>query len=128
MRLARVTRSLVHTAHFLLRRLRVGGVFLVFPALLGRFGEPSAILFAEITCPQAMRAVVMAPNAPLTIVPTPGPLAPPNTLTRVRAKSRPFFSLSLREMWESRARTLSEADRVPAPAPLATRTGDRPSS
>ena len=98
-----VTRPVVHTMQLVLCQLRVGGVLLVFPGLLPRFGEPSAILFAEITCPQPARTIVAAPNPQVKVLPPPTHSARLAAPVRVRVKPRSFFSLRLREMWEGYA-------------------------
>lgn len=132
MRSTATSRSVHRATQVVLRRLRVGGVLLLFPGMMPRFGEPSAILFADITCPQSNRMVAAAPKTPAPVAtPTARGTAPATTTTvqtPTRAKARSFFSLSFREMWEGRAQTLPEEDRVPAPAPVATRTGDHPRS
>lgn len=112
-------------------RMRLSGALLVFPALLPRFGEPSAILIAEITCPQTQHTVAAAPAKPVS---------PPNGLRSsidhnlhqareaVKPVVRPSLAVRFREMWQSQVRMSPVVDRARTPAPIATRSGDLPRS
>lgn len=133
MRSSATIRSVFQTVTQVVQRhVRIGGMLLVFPSLLPRFGEPSAILIAEITCPQAGRTMVAVPKTPAKVIPASVRSAQPAGTTTIRtparAKPRSFFSLSLREMWEGRVQKLPEVDQVHVPTPVATRTKDRPRS
>lgn len=113
------------------RRLRVGGALLVFPALLPRFGEPSAILIAEITCPQATHTVAAGGAksvTPPSVLHSSIAVNAHRTREAVAPVMRPSLAVRLREMWESRGRTLPAVDRARTPAPVATRTRDLPRS
>src|SRR5688572_23841245 len=108
-----------------LRNLRLGGALIVIPAILPRFGEPSAILVADITCPQSSRTVVATtprgqPSATASV-------HSPSQWTDARAErtspraARPSLSVRLRALWENRGRTLPALDRVQTATPPATR-------
>lgn len=106
-----------------LRKLTCGSALVVVPVLLPRFGEPSAILVADITCPQTARVVATAPHSSVT-----------NSVHTVASRServspraaRPSLSVRLRALWEGRGRTLPAVDRVESAARPASRSSDRP--
>lgn len=115
-----------------LRKLRVGGALMVFPALLPRFGEPSAILVADITCSQPMRTVaattVRGPSSTTVSAHSPAHLPVTGVERTAVRTARPSLSVRLRALWESRGRMSQTVDRVQATTQPATRSADLPRS
>lgn len=123
----------LYTTSRAMRKLSVGSALIVFP-MLPRFGEPSAILVADITsnCPQPARTLATTPlrgqSTVTASVHSPTQLSSAR-LERVSARAaRPSLSVRLRALWESRGRMSPAVDRAPTAAQPATRSSDLPRS
>ena len=113
-----------------LRKLTCGGALVVVPVLLPRFGEPSAILVADITCPQSSARVVASGTVRGgSSMTTSAHSGAQISATRVSPRTaRPSLSVRLRALWEGRGRTLPAADRVQSAGQPAIRSSDLPRS
>lgn len=127
------TAAFKNVAQLAFRRMTTGGAMLVFPALLPRFGEPSAILIADITCPNAVHTVAAAPVrsaaspavGPTRTLRASMPLNAHQSREITKPAVRPGLAVRLREMWESRVRTSPAVAPARTAAPVATRSGDQ---